>query len=66
MSKVRMTLAGREGNAVALLAAFRREARDQGWADDAIEAVTHEAMSADYAHLVATLVEHTTGDEEDE
>ena len=66
MSKVRMTPAGLDGNADALLGAFRREARDQGWADDAIEAVAREAPSADYARLVATPAEHTTGDREAE
>ncbi len=65
MDKVRMTLAGVDGNAFALLGAFRRAASEQGWADEAVEAVAAEAMSADYAHLVATLMANIDDDRDD-
>lgn len=52
---VDLDLIGLDGNAFALLGAFRREARRSGWPTEAITAVTEEAMSGDYDHLLATL-----------
>ena len=62
--KVKLTLVGLDGNAFALIAAFRRAARRQGWPVDEIKAVTDEAMKGDYNHLLTTLMKYT--EEEDE
>ncbi|MFO0847825.1 MAG: hypothetical protein U0871_04580 [Gemmataceae bacterium] len=56
---VRVALAGTDGNALALLGRWRRAARDQGWPEAAIDAVSDAAMAGDYQHLLATLAEHT-------
>lgn len=65
MDKVRMTLAGRDGNGMSLVAAFRRHARAQGWSEDQIEAVSDDALSGDYDHLLRTLLNHITGEPDD-
>ena len=56
--KVTLDLAECDGNAFALVGAFRKRARREGWAKDEIEAVTAEAMSGDYDHLLQTLIAH--------
>lgn len=58
--KVTLQLVGLDGNAFALLGAFQRQARKEGWEQDEIKAVIDEATSGDYDHLLATLIEHTT------
>ncbi len=55
-----MTFVGRDGNAFALMAAWRRAALDQGWAEEAIDAVLEKARDGDYQHLLNTLLEHST------
>lgn len=57
--KVEMTLVGLDGNAFALMGAFQREARRQGWEKDEIDIVLDECKSGDYDHLLATLMEYT-------
>jgi hypothetical protein len=57
--KVRLTLLGLNGNAFNLLGQFQRAAREQGWPADQIKAVIEEATSADYDHLLCTLIKHT-------
>ena len=64
--KVRLTLVGLDGNAFALLGAFRRAARKQGWTDEEISAVSEKAKSGDYNNLVATLAENCVDADEDE
>jgi hypothetical protein len=54
-----MRLDGLDGNAFSLLRAFQREAARQGWSREAIEAVTRQARSRGYSHLLATLLAHT-------
>jgi hypothetical protein len=54
--KVSLDLTEIDGNAFALLAAFRRQARREGWSDGEIKSVLDEARVADYDHLVSTLV----------
>jgi hypothetical protein len=61
--RVKLTLAGLDGNAFFLLGKFQKEARRQKWKKEEIDAVCNEAMSGDYDHLLATLVAHT--EEED-
>lgn len=51
-------LAGSDGNAFFLMGLFCGYARRQGWSPDAIDAVPRGARSADYAHRVATMVDH--------
>lgn len=57
-----------DGNAYALLAAFRRQARKEGWAKEEIDEVIAEAKSVDYDYLAGTLAAHceSSSDEEDE
>ena len=51
------SLVGVNGNAFALLAHFKREARKAGWNKSEIDEVVDDAMSGDYNHLVAVLAE---------
>lgn len=64
--KVRMTLVGVNGNAFALMGAFAESARRQGWTQDEIKAVTKEAMSANYDHLLRTLMANIEEPDDDE
>ena len=57
--KVCLDLVGLDGNAFSLLGQFQRAAREQGWSADEIKAVIDEATSADYDHLLQTLIQHT-------
>lgn len=63
--KVKLELIGLDGNAFALMGAFQRQARREGWSKDEIDAVINECMSGDYNHLLATLLEHTESDDND-
>ena len=58
-NKVSVTLAGVDGNALSLLGTWRNAAREQGWGEDAIDAVSMQAMAGDYRHLLATLTAHS-------
>ncbi len=64
MNKVKLSLAGLDGNAFALLGAFQRAARNQGWPKVEIDKVLTEAKKGDYDHLLHVLMDNTT--EEDE
>ena len=55
--KVSLDLTAVDGNAFALLAAFRRQARREGWSAEETQAVLDEARKADYDHLILTLAE---------
>lgn len=52
---VNLDLLSLDGNAFALIGAFIRQAKREGWTKDEIDAVTEEAKSGDYWHLVGTL-----------
>jgi len=56
--KVNLELVGLDGNAFALMGAFRRQARKEGWNQEEIKEVLDECMSGDYDHLLSTLMEH--------
>jgi hypothetical protein len=56
--KMRLRLIGLDGNAFALLAAFRAQARKEGWTAPEIDAVLTEATKADYSHLLVVLDAH--------
>ena len=63
--KVRLQLVGLDGNAFALMGAFQRQARKEGWSKDEISAVMDECLSGDYDHLLCTLMDHCEdGDDE--
>lgn len=55
---VEMTLDGVNGNAFALMGAFKKEARNQGWSKEEIDVVLEECMTGDYDHLLCTLMEY--------
>jgi len=56
--KIKLELVGLNGNAFALLGAFRRAARKQGWSPDEIEKVMIEATSGNYDNLLRVLVSY--------
>jgi hypothetical protein len=56
--KVKLQLVGLDGNAFSILGAFSGAARRQGWTKEEIDAVTKEAMSKDYTHLLSTIANH--------
>lgn len=61
--KVAMHLSGLNGNAFVILGTFRRNAKRQGWTEQEVDAVTEEATSGDYDHLLQTIMAHTKGPE---
>lgn len=61
--KVKMQLAGLDGNAFALMGAFSRNASRQGWTSDEIDTVLTECRSGDYDHLLCTLMDNIDDDE---
>jgi len=54
--KITLELVGLDGNAFALIGAFRRQAKAEGWTKEEIESVCNECMSGDYDHLLQTLI----------
>lgn len=57
--RVCMNLVGLDGNAFALMGAFSKEAKRQGWDSEEIQAVIDECKSGDYDHLLFTLMQYT-------
>ena len=57
---VKMELVGLDGNAFALMGAFSREARRQGFKNEEYQPVLDECMKSDYDHLLSTLLDHTS------
>lgn len=49
-------------NAFALLGAFTKQARKEGWTKDEIDAVMKKAMSGDYGYLCGVLGDYCTPD----
>lgn len=56
--KIKLNLFGLGGNAFALMCAFEKQARREGWADDEIKAVLDKCMAGDYDNLLMTLMNH--------
>lgn len=56
-TKLNLDLAGKDGNAFALLGHFAHEAWQAGWTKEEIKAVYDEATNGDYSHLLATLMD---------
>ena len=59
-----MQLVGIDGNAFMVMGAFSRNARQQGWTKDEIQAVLDEAKSGDYDHLLATIMDNVEDEKE--
>lgn len=58
MKKIKLKMVGLDGNAFAVLGAFQRQARSEGWSQTEIKEVLDRAMSGDYSHLISTIAEH--------
>ena len=56
--KIKLNLVGLDGNAFALMGAFQRQARKEGWTPDEIDAVLEECREGNYDHLLQTLIKH--------
>lgn len=56
---VALDLIGSDGNAFTVMGNFRRAADRSGWPTEARDAVLAEAMTGDYAHLLATILDVT-------
>lgn len=63
---INLDLVGTDGNAFAIMGAFRRQARKEHWTPEDIEAVLNEAQSGNYDHLLATIMNHCEVKEEDD
>jgi hypothetical protein len=61
--KVKLELVGLDGNAFAVMGAFQRAARRQGWTPEEIKLVLDECMSGDYDHLLTTIMDNTESEE---
>lgn len=57
--KVKLDLTCLDGNSFALIAAFARQARREGWKSAEIDAVVDDCYSGDYDHCLQTLIAHT-------
>lgn len=55
---IKLNLPEIDGNAFALLGAFRRQATMEDWTQKEINEVLTEAQSKDYNHLITTLSDH--------
>lgn len=55
MKTISLDLVGLNGNAFALLGAFNKQARREGWTKQEINTVNQEATNGDYTKLVNTL-----------
>tara|TARA_R110002051_G_scaffold181774_1_gene251311 strand:- start:82878 stop:83093 length:216 start_codon:yes stop_codon:yes gene_type:complete len=55
---INLNLIGVNGNALAIMGAFRKQARKEGWSTEEIKAVIDEAIANDYSHLLATIENH--------
>ena len=67
--KVKLQLVGLDVNAFAIMGAFQKAARRDGWTKEEIDAVLTECMSGDYNHLLATVMSFTNnplGDDDEE
>lgn len=64
--KVVMNLVGLDGNAFSLMGAFQRNARRQDWTQEEIDVVLDECKSSNYNHLLATLMDNTEPEEDED
>lgn len=61
--KVKLELVGLDGNAFALMGAFKKAAREQGWSKEEIDAVLDPLKLGDYNNLLCGLIENTESPE---
>ena len=61
-----MRLVGLDGNVFAIMGAFNREARKQGWTHEEIQVVIDKATSSDYTHLLATILQNVVDPDNEE
>lgn len=59
VKKVKLNLVGLDGNALAIMGAWDRAARREGWSQAEINAVLDDAKSGDYDHLLQVMIRHT-------
>lgn len=55
---INLDLVGINGNAYAIMGAFRKQALNENWTEEEINAVLKEAQASDYNHLLATISNH--------
>lgn len=53
---VNLCLVGMDGNAFAIMGAFKRQALREGWTRAEVDTVLEEAKKGDYNHLLATIL----------
>lgn len=64
---INLELVGLDGNAFMLMAAFRSQAKKEGWTQEEINLVLTECRKgSDYNHLLNTLVNHCNDEPEDD
>jgi len=66
MKKVKLELVGLDGNAFSIMGAFQKAARQQGWTPEEYKKVLDEAMTGDYNHLLATIMDNTESPESED
>ena len=57
--KITLNLEGMDGNAFAIMGAFSKQARKEGWSKEEINEVLTEAKKSDYDHLLQTIITQT-------
>ena len=60
---VKLELYGIDGNAFALMGAFKSAARRQGFEQNEVDKVIEECKSGDYDHLLQTLMANTISED---
>lgn len=58
MKKLNLKLVGLDGNAFAIMGAFKQQARKEGWSPLEINEVLDKAMGGDYSNLLSTIAQH--------
>jgi formylmethanofuran dehydrogenase subunit C len=53
---VKLNITKIDGNAFALMGAFRKQAKKENWSEEEISCVIDKMMSGDYNNLVVTLM----------
>ena len=56
--KIKLDLVGLDGNAFALMGAFQKQARREGWTKDEIKIVLDKCTSGEYDNLIITLLDN--------
>ena len=55
---IKLKMIGLDGNAFAIMGAFRRQAKKENWTESEINEVLTEAQKGDYHHLLATIMDN--------